>query len=88
MGGMTLRQGGLHCQPLLSHHVLAQVCLLPPEDDRASLEKEARRWATRVARDHKNKAHSEEVGAVLPHGAWWVAQGGAFPAPYQLPPPR
>ncbi|NXL47509.1 FCSD1 protein, partial [Podilymbus podiceps] len=38
-----------------------EVCLLPPEDDGASLEKEARRWATRVARDHKNKAHSEEV---------------------------
>ncbi|KAM9603468.1 F-BAR and double SH3 domains protein 1 isoform 4-T4 [Morphnus guianensis] len=38
-----------------------EVCLLPPEDDKASLEKEARRWATRVARDHKNKAHSEEV---------------------------
>ncbi|NWS71306.1 FCSD1 protein, partial [Crotophaga sulcirostris] len=38
-----------------------EVSLLPPGDDRASLEKEARRWATRVARDHKNKAHSEEV---------------------------
>ncbi|KAM6408392.1 F-BAR and double SH3 domains protein 1 [Rhynochetos jubatus] len=38
-----------------------EVCLLPPGDDGASLEKEARRWATRVARDHKNKAHSEEV---------------------------
>ncbi|NXU69310.1 FCSD1 protein, partial [Horornis vulcanius] len=45
------------CQP----RVLAQVCLLPPADDGASLEKEARRWATRVARDHKNRAHSEEV---------------------------
>ncbi|XP_055573595.1 F-BAR and double SH3 domains protein 1 [Falco cherrug] len=38
-----------------------EVCLLPPGDDGASLEKEARRWATRVARDHKNKAYSEEV---------------------------
>ncbi|NXR26385.1 FCSD1 protein, partial [Cinclus mexicanus] len=38
-----------------------EVCLLPPADDGASLEKEARRWATRVARDHKNRAHSEEV---------------------------
>ncbi|XP_074408029.1 F-BAR and double SH3 domains protein 1 isoform X1 [Zonotrichia albicollis] len=44
-----------HCR------VLAQVCLLPPADDGASLEKEARRWATRVAREHKNRAHSEEV---------------------------
>uniref|UniRef100_A0A663N2D7 FCH and double SH3 domains 1 n=1 Tax=Athene cunicularia TaxID=194338 RepID=A0A663N2D7_ATHCN len=43
------------------HPVLTQVCLLPPGDDGASLEKEARRWATRVARDCKNKAHSEEV---------------------------
>ncbi|NWU60089.1 FCSD1 protein, partial [Dromas ardeola] len=38
-----------------------EVCLLLPGDDGASLEKEARRWATRVARDHKNKAHGEEV---------------------------
>ncbi|NXE29251.1 FCSD1 protein, partial [Ardeotis kori] len=38
-----------------------EVCLLPPGDDGASLEKEARRWATRVARDRKNKAHSEEA---------------------------
>ncbi|NXX17753.1 FCSD1 protein, partial [Podargus strigoides] len=38
-----------------------EVCLLPPGDDGASLEKEARRWATRLARDCKNKAHSEEV---------------------------
>ncbi|XP_075298230.1 F-BAR and double SH3 domains protein 1 isoform X2 [Opisthocomus hoazin] len=38
-----------------------EVCLLPPGDDGASLEKEARRWATRVARDHRNKAHSEEM---------------------------
>lgn len=67
--GTTLRQGGPHSQPLLSHPVLTQVCLLPPGDDGASLEKEARRWATRVARDHKNKAHGEEVGAVLPHRA-------------------
>ncbi|NWV00167.1 FCSD1 protein, partial [Upupa epops] len=42
---------------------MEKVCLLPPrdDDDRASLEKEARRWATRVARDCKNKAHCEEV---------------------------
>ncbi|NWW04422.1 FCSD1 protein, partial [Oreocharis arfaki] len=40
---------------------LEEVCLLPPADGSASLEKEARRWATRVARDHKNRAHSEEV---------------------------
>ncbi|NWX15687.1 FCSD1 protein, partial [Aegotheles bennettii] len=40
-----------------------QVSLLPPGDDGASLEKEARRWATRVTRDRKNKAHSEEVEA-------------------------
>ncbi|NXU40351.1 FCSD1 protein, partial [Drymodes brunneopygia] len=40
---------------------LQEMCLLPPADDGASLEKEARRWATRVARDHKNRAHSEEV---------------------------
>ncbi|NXI34565.1 FCSD1 protein, partial [Galbula dea] len=38
-----------------------EVSLLPPGDDGASLEKEARRWATRVARDRKNKMHSEEV---------------------------
>ncbi|NXS97150.1 FCSD1 protein, partial [Jacana jacana] len=38
-----------------------EVHLLPPGDDGASLEKEARRWATRVARDCKNKAHGEEV---------------------------
>ncbi|NXT80517.1 FCSD1 protein, partial [Zapornia atra] len=38
-----------------------EVCLLPPGDDGASLEKEARRWATRLARDHKNKAHGKEV---------------------------
>ncbi|KAM6380119.1 F-BAR and double SH3 domains protein 1 isoform 2-T2 [Pluvialis apricaria] len=38
-----------------------EVRLLPPGDDGASLEREARRWATRVARDRKNKAHSEEV---------------------------
>lgn len=72
-GGVPSQQGGgLHSQPLLGHHVLAQVCLLPPGDDGASLEKEARRWATRVARDRKNKVHSEEVGAVLPHGAQGV----------------
>ncbi|NWW43982.1 FCSD1 protein, partial [Pedionomus torquatus] len=59
--GGTLRRGVPCSHPLLSHPVLAQVCLLPPGDDRASLEKEARRWATRVARDHKNKAHGEEV---------------------------
>ncbi|NXC53771.1 FCSD1 protein, partial [Aleadryas rufinucha] len=57
-GGVTARWG-LHspCHP----RVLAQVCLLPPADDGAGLEKEARRWATRVARDRKNRAHSEEV---------------------------
>ncbi|XP_068273281.1 F-BAR and double SH3 domains protein 1 isoform X2 [Nyctibius grandis] len=38
-----------------------EVSLLPSGDGGASLEKEARRWATRVARDRKNKAHSEEV---------------------------
>ncbi|NXH90266.1 FCSD1 protein, partial [Edolisoma coerulescens] len=38
-----------------------EACLLPPADDGASLEKEARRWATRVARDCKNRAHGEEV---------------------------
>ncbi|XP_069725736.1 F-BAR and double SH3 domains protein 1 isoform X1 [Phaenicophaeus curvirostris] len=38
-----------------------EVSLLPPGDDGASLEKEARRWATRVARDRKSKAHSDEV---------------------------
>ncbi|NXT62059.1 FCSD1 protein, partial [Chaetops frenatus] len=49
-------------QPPLCHpRVPAQVCLLPPADEGAGLEKEARRWATRVARDHKNRAHSEEV---------------------------
>uniref|UniRef100_A0A8B9DJE0 FCH and double SH3 domains 1 n=1 Tax=Anser cygnoides TaxID=8845 RepID=A0A8B9DJE0_ANSCY len=37
------------------------VSLLEPEDGGASLEKEARRWATRVTRDGKNKAHGEEV---------------------------
>ncbi|NXG77513.1 FCSD1 protein, partial [Baryphthengus martii] len=37
-----------------------EVSLLPPGDDGASLEKEARRWATRVVRDRKNKAHGEE----------------------------
>ncbi|XP_033922996.1 F-BAR and double SH3 domains protein 1 isoform X2 [Melopsittacus undulatus] len=40
---------------------MEEVCLLPPGDDGANLEKEARRWATRVARDRKNKVHSEEV---------------------------
>ncbi|KFO70464.1 FCH and double SH3 domains protein 1, partial [Cuculus canorus] len=38
-----------------------EVSLLPPGDDGASLEKEARRWAMRVARDRKNKALSNEV---------------------------
>ncbi|NXK55445.1 FCSD1 protein, partial [Chauna torquata] len=38
-----------------------EASLLQPEDGGASLEKEARRWATRVTRDGKNKAHSEEV---------------------------
>ncbi|NXX33826.1 FCSD1 protein, partial [Nicator chloris] len=66
--GLEEVSGGGHCskvgsaQPPPCHPcVLAQVCLLPPADDGASLEKEARRWATRVARDHKNRAHSEEV---------------------------
>ncbi|NXN33504.1 FCSD1 protein, partial [Nycticryphes semicollaris] len=60
-GGGTLWRGILHSYPLLSHLVLIQVRLLPPGDDGASLEKEARRWATRLARDCKNKAHGEEV---------------------------
>lgn len=55
------------------------MCLLLPGDDGASLEKEARRWATRVARDCKNKAHSEEVGAVFLHSMAGEAQGGACP---------
>ncbi|XP_064017535.1 F-BAR and double SH3 domains protein 1 isoform X2 [Pogoniulus pusillus] len=38
-----------------------EVSLLPSGDDGSSLEKEARRWATRVAKDLKSKAHSEEV---------------------------
>ncbi|NXE93050.1 FCSD1 protein, partial [Menura novaehollandiae] len=58
--GITARWGSAQPTPCYPH-VLAQVCLLPPADDGASLEKEARRWATRVARDRKNKAHSEEV---------------------------
>ncbi|XP_033373559.1 F-BAR and double SH3 domains protein 1 isoform X4 [Parus major] len=68
LSGVEEVSGGGHhskvgsAQPPLCHpRVLAQVCLLPPADDGASLEKEARRWATRVARDHKNRAHSEEV---------------------------
>uniref|UniRef100_A0A8C0UXM8 FCH and double SH3 domains 1 n=1 Tax=Cyanistes caeruleus TaxID=156563 RepID=A0A8C0UXM8_CYACU len=76
LSGVEEVSGGGHyskvgsAQPPLCHpRVLAQVCLMPPADDGASLEKEARRWATRVARDHKNRAHSEEVGVVLPHGA-------------------
>ncbi|KFU92453.1 FCH and double SH3 domains protein 1, partial [Chaetura pelagica] len=40
---------------------MEEVCLLPPGDDGASLEKEARRWATRLARDRKHRAHCEEV---------------------------
>ncbi|NXR12319.1 FCSD1 protein, partial [Semnornis frantzii] len=40
---------------------MEEVSLLAPGDDGSSLEKEARRWATRVAKDLKNKAHSEEV---------------------------
>ncbi|NXE71198.1 FCSD1 protein, partial [Calcarius ornatus] len=66
--GLEEVSGGGHyskvgsAQPPPCHcRVLAQVCLLPPADDGASLEKEARRWATRVAREHKNRAHSEEV---------------------------
>ncbi|NXW73522.1 FCSD1 protein, partial [Hirundo rustica] len=68
LSGVEEVSGGGHCsqvgsaQPPPGHpRVLAQVCLLPPADDGASLEKEARRWATRVARDHKNRAYSEEV---------------------------
>ncbi|NXD30377.1 FCSD1 protein, partial [Spelaeornis formosus] len=59
-GGGYSEVGSTQAHP---HHscVLAQVCLLPPADDGASLEKEARRWATRVARDHKNRAQSEET---------------------------
>ncbi|NXG45790.1 FCSD1 protein, partial [Psilopogon haemacephalus] len=38
-----------------------EVSLLHPGDDGSSLEKEARRWATRLAKDHRSKAHSEEV---------------------------
>ncbi|NXC46346.1 FCSD1 protein, partial [Penelope pileata] len=40
---------------------IQEVSLLQPEDGGASLEKEARRWATRATRDSKNKAHGEEV---------------------------
>uniref|UniRef100_A0A8B9CWT7 FCH and double SH3 domains 1 n=1 Tax=Anser brachyrhynchus TaxID=132585 RepID=A0A8B9CWT7_9AVES len=40
---------------------IPEVSLLEPEDGGASLEKETRRWATRVTRDGKNKAHGEEV---------------------------
>ncbi|XP_053846709.1 F-BAR and double SH3 domains protein 1 isoform X1 [Vidua macroura] len=68
LAGVEEVSGGGHyskvgsAQPPPCHpHVLAQVCLLPPADDGASLEKEARRWATRVARERKNRAHSEEV---------------------------
>ncbi|XP_032929093.1 F-BAR and double SH3 domains protein 1 isoform X1 [Catharus ustulatus] len=60
-GGVSYSKLGSAQPPLCHPHVLAQVRLLPPADDGASLEKEARRWATRVARDHKNRAHSEEV---------------------------
>ncbi|CAN8189741.1 unnamed protein product [Coccothraustes coccothraustes] len=60
-GGGRYSKVGSAQPPPCHHHVLAQVCLLPPADDGASLEKEARRWATRVAREHKNRAHSEEV---------------------------
>ncbi|NXF26687.1 FCSD1 protein, partial [Rhodinocichla rosea] len=60
-GGDSYSKVGSAQPPPCHRHVLAQVCLLPPADDGASLEKEARRWATRVAREHKNGAHSEEV---------------------------
>lgn len=73
--------GGLgeYTQPSPSQPpVLTQVSLLPPGDDGASLEKETRRWATRVARDRKNKAHSEEVGAVLPHRARGCSRRGCL----------
>lgn len=82
-GGGSYSKVGSAQPPLCHPHILAQVCLLPPADDGASLEKEARRWATRVARDHKSRAYSEEVGVVLPHRAPG-AQGGAFPAPSEL----
>ncbi|XP_050835789.1 F-BAR and double SH3 domains protein 1 isoform X2 [Serinus canaria] len=60
-GGGRYSKVGSAQTPPCHRRVLAQVCLLPPADDGASLEKEARRWATRVAREHKNRAHSEEV---------------------------
>ncbi|XP_066416235.1 F-BAR and double SH3 domains protein 1 isoform X2 [Molothrus aeneus] len=60
-GGDSYSTLGSAQPPPCHRRVLAQVCLLPPADDGASLEKEARRWATRVAREHKNRAHSEEV---------------------------
>ncbi|NWZ02259.1 FCSD1 protein, partial [Loxia curvirostra] len=60
-GGGRYSKVGSAQPPPCHRRVLAQVCLLPPADDGASLEKEARRWATRVAREHKNRAHSEEV---------------------------
>ncbi|NXB84497.1 FCSD1 protein, partial [Vidua chalybeata] len=60
-GGGHYSKVGSAQPPPCHPHVLAQVCLLPPADDGASLEKEARRWATRVARERKNRAHSEEV---------------------------
>ncbi|NXU53699.1 FCSD1 protein, partial [Turnix velox] len=50
---------------------MEKVCLLPPGEDGTSLEKEARRWATRLAKDHKNKTHGEEVGF----------KEGVFPSP-------
>ncbi|XP_030813207.1 F-BAR and double SH3 domains protein 1 isoform X1 [Camarhynchus parvulus] len=60
-GGGRYSKVGSAQPPPCHRRVLAQVCLLPPADDGASLEKEARRWATRVAREQKNRAHSEEV---------------------------
>lgn len=82
VGGTLWRGwGNTYSQALLSPPVLTQVSLLLPGDDGASLEKEARRWATRVARDRKNKANSEEVGAVLPHGARGCSRRSCLCAP-------
>ncbi|KFW86755.1 FCH and double SH3 domains protein 1, partial [Manacus vitellinus] len=61
-----------------------EVCLLPPGDDGASLEKEARRWATRVTRDRKNKAHSEEVLQRLEARRQQVPEGEAATVERQM----
>ncbi|XP_027523431.1 F-BAR and double SH3 domains protein 1 isoform X1 [Corapipo altera] len=60
-----------------------EVCLLPG-DDGASLEKEARRWATRVTRDCKNKAHSEEVLQRLEARRQQVPEGEAATVERQM----